>query len=132
MNSVIIAGSRTINDYNLIKSTIVESGFKIDEIVCGCARGVDILGKKYGVENNIPVIDFPAEWNNFKVQPLCIKTSVNGGKYNSFAGHIRNRKMAEYASHLILIWNGFSSGSASMRKLAKQYGLTIFEKMLAD
>lgn len=130
MNRVIIAGSRTINDYNLIKSAIIESGFKIDEIVCGMARGVDLAGKRFGEENNIPVIKFPAEWNNFKVQPLCIKTSITGAKYNSWAGHIRNRKMAEYASHLILIWDGVSSGSASMRKLAREYGLTIFEKVV--
>jgi hypothetical protein len=38
--------------------------------------------------------------------------------------------MARYATHLILIWDGKSSGSASMRKLAKEYKLEIFEKII--
>ena len=131
MNSVIIAGSRGINNYDLIKSAILESGFKIDEIVSGLANGPDKLGKRYGLENNIPVIEFPAEWNTIdNNEPCKIKTNKFGRPYNVFAGHNRNRKMAEYSNFLILIWDGKSPGSRNMKNLAKQYGLTIFEKVL--
>lgn len=117
MNRVIIAGSRTINDYNLIKSAIIESGFKIDEIISGLANGPDKLGKRYGIENNIPVKEFPAKWDEF-------------GKS---AGYRRNEEMAKYVGKdgfLILVWDGKSKGSGHMRGLAKKYGLTIFEKIV--
>ena len=103
--SCIIAGSRTINDYNLVEQSVKDSNFKIDEIVCGCARGVDECGKQYGIKHNIPIKKFPAKWNDFDVEPCCIKTRWDGAKYNSWAGHIRNKQMALYSSHLILIWD---------------------------
>lgn len=117
MNRIIIAGSRTINDYDLIKSAIIESGFKIDEIISGLANGPDKLGKRYGIENNIPVKEFAAEWDI----------------YGRSAGYIRNERMAQYVGEngfLILVWDGKSKGSGHMRDLAKKYGLTIFEKIV--
>ena len=62
---VIIAGSRDIIDYQLVVDTIKESNFIITEVVCGEASGVDSLGKKWAIENNIPVKSFPAKWNKF-------------------------------------------------------------------
>jgi hypothetical protein len=110
-NKVIIAGSRHIDNYELIKSFIQKSEFKIDEIVCGEAKGVDSCGKKYGIENSIPIKSFPAQWD----------------KFGKSAGYKRNEEMAEYSTHLILIWDGFSKGSSHMLNLAKKYNLKIKE-----
>ena len=132
MNKVIIAGSRSINDYSLVLEIIKESNFKIDEIVCGMAKGVDLLGKQYGIENNISIKEFPAKWDDLNVLPCTIKVNNYGKRYNVLAGHNRNRKMSEYASHLILIWDGKSSGSRNMLKLAKEHGLIIYEKIIND
>jgi len=128
----IIAGSRHLYNYGLVVDAVKESGFKIDEIVCGCAKGPDSNGKIYGQKNNIPVKDFPAKWDDFSVEPCFIKTRRGGAKYNSWAGHNRNKEMANYGSHLILIWDGKSSGSTSMKKLAKEKGLVIYEKIVHD
>lgn len=130
MNKVIIAGSRRLTDYNLVIEAIQESGFQIDEVVCGCAKGPDTNGRIWAEKNNIPVKKFPAKWDDFTVKPCFIKTRYDGAKYNSYAGHNRNKEMAEYGTHLILIWDGKSSGSASMRKLAKENSLTIYEKIV--
>ena len=35
----------------------------ITEIVSGKAKGADSLGEKYASLNNIPVKEFPANWN---------------------------------------------------------------------
>ena len=51
----IIAGSRRITDYEIIKESIKESPYSISEIVSGGARGVDKLGEKWAWENNIPI-----------------------------------------------------------------------------
>jgi hypothetical protein len=129
-NRVIIAGSRHLYNYSVVIDAIRESGFEINEVVCGCAKGPDTNGRIWAEKNNIPVKKFPAKWDDFTVKPCVIKTRYDGAKYNSWAGHIRNKEMAEYGTHLILIWDGKSSGSASMKKLAKERGLTIYEKIV--
>lgn len=112
----IIAGSRNITDYNDAVSAIKKSGFAITEIVSGGAKGVDALGERYGMDNNIPVRVFPADWEN------------NGRG----AGHIRNTQMAEYAEALIAIWDGTSPGTFNMIQTAKNKGLKVYVEKLSN
>lgn len=107
---VIVAGSRSITDYELVKECIEKSDFEITEVVCGMAQGVDLLGKQYAEENNIAVKEFPANWK------------TDGRK---IAGHLRNEKMAKYADGLILIWDGTSTGSNDMLKRAIKHDILI-------
>lgn len=114
MIKLIIAGSREIKDYNLLLNVIEEFKIKynienIDEIVCGEARGVDSLGKRYGLENNITIKSFPADWN----------------KFGKSAGYIRNEEMAKYANSLIAIWDGKSKGTKHMIDLANKHDMDI-------
>jgi hypothetical protein len=110
MNRVIIAGSRDITNYSLVLDAIRDSGFVINEVVSGGARGPDSLGEKYASENDIPIKKFPADWSLGKS-----------------AGYIRNKQMAEYGTHLIAVTNG-SRGTAHMIDLAKSNGLIIYVK----
>ena len=56
----IIAGSRTITNYELLCCVIKQSGFDIETVICGEARGVDLLGKQYAYENGLYVESYPA------------------------------------------------------------------------
>lgn len=47
---IIVAGSRTFNNYLLLKEILDNLDITITEIVCGEARGADLLGKKYAYE----------------------------------------------------------------------------------
>lgn len=105
----IIAGSRSITDPGIIRAAIRKSKLVITEIVCGCAAGVDRLGENYGNLNNIPVAQYPAEWD----------------KYGKSAGYRRNVVMAENADALIAIWDGKSSGTKHMIDIAKSKGLCV-------
>lgn len=107
---VIIAGGRDFNNYNLLKSEILKL-FDITkiEVVSGGARGADRLGEQLAKEYKLPLNIFPAEWNVF-------------GKS---AGYIRNVKMAEYATHLVAFWDGYSRGTEHMINIANEKGLTI-------
>ena len=107
---VIIAGSRNITDYNSVKLAIIKSGFVIDEIVSGGAKGVDALGEKFAYENCISLKIFPANWD----------------KYGKSAGYIRNQQMAKYADALIAIWDGKSMGTKHMIELAKKRNIRIY------
>ncbi len=127
----IIAGSRSISDYELVKKAIEDSGFTIAEVVCGKARGVDALGERWAQENGVAVKPFPADWSNLSHPEAVIKTGWGGKKYDAAAGHRRNRQMAEYAEALILVWDGESKGSLNMRETAQKLGLIVFEQLTA-
>lgn len=116
---IIIAGSRNYNNYEYVKETldlVLNDLMNEDiEIICGDARGVDMLGKRYADEHSIPVIHFPADWD----------------KYGRSAGVIRNAEMAKYAAKtygiLIAFWDGESRGTKNMIETASKYGLYICE-----
>lgn len=110
----IIAGGRNIHDYTLVLSALEESTFKPTEIVSGMAPGVDTLAIQYARENNLPLIEFPADWVQYK----------------RAAGPIRNRQMAEYGDALVAIWDGESRGTMNMISEATKRGLKVYVKRI--
>ena len=108
----IIAGGRNIHDYSLVLSALEESTFYPTEIISGMAPGVDTLAVQYARENNLPLIEFHADWN----------------KYKRAAGPIRNREMANYGDALIAIWDGESRGTKNMIEEATKRGLKVYVK----
>jgi len=105
--SCIIAGSRSVKDFDLVVRAIQTAPFykDITEVVCGDAKGVDEMGALWATHLNIPVKHFPADWNNLKAKGAVVKTGAYG-KYNAHAGHDRNTKMVEYADSIIAIVEG--------------------------
>lgn len=99
---LIIAGSRTLGE----DSSVISFAFQmfpqlapyIEEIVSGCAKGIDRWGEEYASEQWIKVRGFPADWN------------THGKK----AGIIRNCQMGDYADALLAIWDGQSKGTKHM------------------
>ena len=103
---VIIAGSRNFNDYKTLCKYcdhILQNQNNI-EIVCGMAKGADLLGKKYAEEKKYPLHKFPADWN----------------KYGKSAGYIRNKEMGKNADALICFWDQKSKGTKHMINIAKE------------
>jgi hypothetical protein len=109
---VIIAGGRDINDFDLVLDAVEDSGFDIDTVVSGGARGVDHMGEIFASEMNLKLNVYEADWER------------NGRA----AGPIRNRKMAENADALIAIWDGKSRGTKNMIETAKKLGLLVYVK----
>lgn len=106
---VIIAGSRTFFDYNMLCPVCdkILSTQENVEIVSGTASGADRLGERYAKERGYKLSLFPAKWDEF-------------GKS---AGYLRNKEMAEYADALIVFWDGKSKGTKHMIDLAKENNL---------
>lgn len=95
---VVIAGSRDITDSAILEKAIAESGFTITKLVCGMARGADMLGYAWALANRVPIEEYPANWN----------------KYGKSAGMKRNREMAKIAEAAIILWDGISPGTKMM------------------
>lgn len=101
---LIIAGSRSIEDYDKLKDIFNTLPYPVIEIVDGMAKhGVDMLGVKLANELSIPLKEFPADWD----------------KYKKPAGMIRNKEMSIYANGLLALWDGESSGTKNMIELMK-------------
>jgi hypothetical protein len=120
---VIIAGSRDITNYKIVEQAIKDSGFKITEVVSGCAKGVDKLGEEYADHKMLPVKKFPAKWKDMS-QP-CIIAENQYGPYNKLAGINRNKEMGKYSDALVVVTNG-SDGTQNMIETAKELGLMVY------
>jgi len=122
---VIIAGSRSITDYDIVTSIIERShqdlehrlrvAISFSEVIYGDAIGVDKLAKRWAIFNNIPHKPFKPNYWAY-------------GRYK--APKIRNTEMAKYVSKpygaLIAIWNGkIPSGTGDMILKAHKYGLYV-------
>jgi hypothetical protein len=121
---LIIAGGRDITlsidfiDKVLEKFNLFE---ELTEIISGGANGVDESARAYSEEmirlcgDNAPIFsEFGADW-------------VSHGKA---AGPIRNKEMANYGNALLLIWDGESKGSKSMKKEMLDLDKPIYEVIL--
>ncbi len=107
---VSVTGSRTINDYTLVCSTVKDSRFNIAEVVSGGAKGVDALAEQYAKDRNIPFKLFPADW---KAEPRR-------------AGFIRNAEMAEYVDAGVVIWDGESNGTKHYQDCMSQLNKSMY------
>lgn len=112
MFRVIIAGGRDFEDYEFLKLTMDRLLADITSeicVVCGMAKGADLLGERYANEKGYKVSRFPADWSSF-------------GK---FAGFVRNEEMAQNADAPVAFWDGKSRGTQHMIKTAERYKLKI-------
>lgn len=112
----LVAGSRTITDYNYVKETLdyfLQNKSEIT-IISGGARGVDSLAERYARERNYGLKIFPADWD----------------RYGKQAGYIRNDEMHKYISQfsdrgIVAFWDGKSKGTAHNFGLATKYDTPI-------
>lgn len=98
---LIIAGSRSITDYEKVKIILDQYLIKIQiiEIIHGGARGVDTLAEQYAKNNNIPTQVFLPNYQ---------------GKNDRSAPLRRNIEMANYGDILIAFHDGISKGTIHM------------------
>ena len=117
MLKVIVAGGRDFNDQELMRESMDYfitglcgwDGKDNIEIVSGNARGADRHGEVYAYHNQMPVVQFPADWS----------------AYGKSAGPRRNRQMADYADVLVAFWDGKSRGTKHMIDTAHEAGLQV-------
>jgi len=116
---VIVAGSRTFNDYDMMKSVLKKFEQEVSlitEIVSGGAKGADSCGEVYALENHIKLTIMNADWD----------------RYGKSAGIMRNAKMADYGDCLLAFWDEESSGTKNMiqqmRKRRKPLQIINYKK----
>ena len=108
---VAVIGSRTFNDYELVKETLTK--LDITLLVSGGAKGADSLGERYASENNITTLIFKPDWE----------------RHGRGAGMIRNTDIVKNSDIVVAFWDGSSKGTLdSIRKVEKlNKGLMIIK-----
>jgi hypothetical protein len=111
----IIAGSspkngRIFTNPRFIEGIIETCPWPITQVLSGMADGVDAIAYYWALRKGFT----PEEWP-------CPKGLGRKG------GPKRNKEMTDNADALILIWNGKSPGSRSMKRIAAEKKLVIHE-----
>jgi len=107
---VVVAGSRTIEDYDLVEKAILESGFPVDLVISGGAKGVDTLGVRWARKNKVQHCLFPPMW----------------AELGKRAGPARNRWMISVGEALIAVWDQRSRGTGHIIQYAQDWKRHIY------
>ena len=99
---VAVIGSRTFNNYELLKTTLEK--YNISNVVSGGAKGADKLSEAYAKEFNIETTIFLPNWE----------------KFGKSAGFKRNNDIVQNAELIIAFWDGISKGTKSSIDIAKK------------
>lgn len=111
---LLVCGSRSIADKDLVWESIEASRWEPDTIIHGDAEGVDKLAdrwaRQYGVDiERHPIPDWVWE------------------KYGSSSGPVRNGYMVGEADAVVAIWDGESSGTKNTIRQAIDGGVPVYK-----
>lgn len=112
MSKLIISGIRTCTRKDTVFAEINKFSQEIggiDEIVAGGSTGVDLFAKLYAESMGIKYKEFAPNWQD----------DLNA------AGMVRDTRMAEYGTHLLILSNGLSKESKNLIEEAKRCNLVI-------
>jgi len=104
---VAVVGSRTFNDYELMKDVLDD--YYINIIISGNSKGTDHLSLKYAQEFKIKTKRFVPFWSS----------------YGKRAIYIRNLFIIKESNHVIAFWDGNSKGTKHAIDIANKFGKTI-------
>lgn len=108
---IAVIGSRTFNDYDLLRVTILSkfSPRDIREIVSGGARGADKLGERFAQEFGLKTNIFLPDWE----------------KYGKQAGFIRNTDIIKNSDIVLAFWDEKSTGTLDSINTAKKLNIPV-------
>lgn len=112
---LIVAGGRDfVNTNRMIEELqkLVDSGNipECPELVCGMARGTDMLAYSLWANNRMPIHNFPANWD----------------KHGKSAGYKRNQEMGEFADAAVCFWDGNSKGTKHMIDIMQRLNKPVY------
>lgn len=112
---LIVAGGRDFTDTGLLISSLVKlvENNKIPEypeLVCGMARGADMLAYNLWAANRMPIHIFKPDWDT----------------YGKSAGYRRNVEMGQFADVAVCFWDGKSKGTKHMVDIMERMNKPVY------
>ncbi len=117
MYRIIIAGSKSFTDYDLLKETLDDylAGLNPDdiEILSGGCRGANKLGEQYAASRGISIKQF----------------LLDKGDQSFYADTVRNENMVSYAAEMdgavVAFWDDRSRGTEDLIRHARTYMMDV-------
>ncbi len=107
---VLVCGGRDYTDLEKMWSVIRNYFYgPEDTLICGMARGADLLAYRLVAGTDCHIEEYPANWE----------------KYGRGAGHIRNQQMLDEGKPDIVIAFPGGRGTANMIERAKKAGVEV-------
>lgn len=108
---IIVAGSRSFDDYELLKRTLDALTSRLTEVVVisGGARGADKLGERWAFERGHTYQVYHPDWD----------------RLGKSAGPARNSEMVANADAAVFFHDGVSKGTADCMSKARLAGLKV-------
>ncbi len=110
-----VVGSRSFNDYKLLKDTLDKYKDNVFLIVSGGAGGADSLGEKWAKENRVKTLIHKPKWRDEE------------GNYIPSAGFDRNELIVNDSDIIICFWDGLSRGTENTISIAEKQGKTVIK-----
>lgn len=117
--NVLVSGSRSIKDINLIGQTLQETLPKDPNVtvIVGGAIGIDLSVAEYCIQNGIDIDIMYADWNT----------------HGKSAGMIRNVEMLNMdVDEVLVIWDGVSRGTQHTLKESIKRNIDTTVEILGD
>jgi hypothetical protein len=127
---IIVAGGRDFHDEVYMGKVLEELlgkgllGKGDPELVCGMAKGADLLAKRIFESCGFIVHKRPADWKDMS-EP-CIRKRNAYGEYNALAGMKRNHAMGDEADVLVAFHDTYSTGTQNMINYMNKLGKPVY------
>lgn len=108
---MLVCGGRDFSDADWLGKILSSYRDVITEIIHGAAKGADTMAGAWARAHDIPVKEFPADWE----------------RYGKGAGPIRNMQMLHEGKPQLLLAFPGGSGTAHMVRIARREGVKILE-----
>src|SRR5690349_11272453 len=118
MAETVIAGSRRVEDYDIVERAVAASGFVITRVIEGGQRSY----KGYPKARPVGGVDYHARQWAKRHGIECHTEWALWDVYGKRAGPIRNRRMALMGEQLIAIPDSESTGTLDMIRAAQDAG----------
>lgn len=116
---VIIAGSRTINNYNVLLNKMNEIANLYPnytfEIISGGAKGIDTNARDFAIKNNLIYYEYKPIYES---------------QYDPKAPLRRNKDMAKVGDILVAIWDEKSTGTGHMITCMENLGKPVYKHIV--
>ena len=106
---LIIAGSRTFTDYQLLCQALAPDRHRITQVITGGARGADQLGYRWAWKHAVKHQLYRAAW----------------ARFGKSAGIRRNQQLAQAGDVLVAFWDGQSPGTRPIIGCMQQLGKPV-------
>jgi hypothetical protein len=103
-----VIGSKEFHDFQQL-ATEIEKENSLTKIISGAAPGADSLARRYAIQNNVPLLEFPPEFANYGAQ----------------AKQIRDRQIVNHCDKVLAFWDGICQGTKYTIDYARQHNVPV-------